>query len=179
MTDDPSLEALLARVAAGDRDAFARLYRASSPQLFGIALRMLRRRDLAAEAVQDAYLRIWQSAGGFAPERSGALTWMASILRHRAIDLLRRGHETLIEDDPAAQRRLDALAVEPAVDGADGRALQRCLDALEPKQRDCIRLAYCDGFTHEELSRRLETPVGTVKSWIRRGLLRLKECLGP
>jgi RNA polymerase sigma-70 factor (ECF subfamily) len=169
---DP-ISGLLASVAAGDRQAFARLYEASAGRLYGVALRLLRRRDLADEVLQDAYLSIWRNAGRYDPGKGSPFAWMATIVRYRALDLLRRDREMALDED--ALERQPAPAA-PALT-AEARALDACLRALDEKSRRCIQMAFLDGYTHEELARRLDAPVGTVKSWIRRGLAQLKACL--
>lgn len=179
MASEPDIAALLERTARADRAAFERLYAATSAKLFGILLRMLHRRDLAEEALQDAFLKIWQRAGDFAPERGAAMTWMVSIARNRALDLLRRKREESIEDEPAAQETPDPMPspLDIAADNSELRRLLVCLDRLEPKQRECILLAYYNGFTHEEMAARIGSPLGTIKSWIRRGMLAVRGCV--
>lgn len=175
----PRLDLLISACAGGDRAALAQLYDATSPQLFALALRMVKRRDLAEELVQDTYLAAWRHAGSFDPARGSALAWLAAILRHRAIDLLRRrGREAPLDADAAAALPdpepgpLEAASVSEAA-----RALARCLEELEPGPRRSLLLAYYEGLTYEQTAARLATPVGTVKSWIRRSLTRLKSCL--
>jgi RNA polymerase sigma-70 factor (ECF subfamily) len=175
-----ALDALLTQVAGGDRNALAELYARTAPQLLGLVMRMLQRRDVAEEILHDAYLRIWHNAAAFSAQRGPAMSWMAAIVRNAALDRLRRqrrevpldalpDYDTLIDeaDGPAAA----ALA------SAEGRALADCLGRLEAEQRNCLLLAYYHGLTHEELAQRLGRPMGTVKSWIRRSLLRLRQCL--
>lgn len=168
---------LLAAIALGDRAAFARLYELAAPHLFGVLLRILREEALAEEALQDVFVKVWQRASDYRPERAAASTWLFSIARHRAFDLLRRGRaepegEVLpeaIDASPGPFERTSTLAA--------GSALRDCLDQLQAGPRACIVLAYCDGYTHEELSQRVGSPLGTVKSWIRRGLEALRQCL--
>ncbi|MGQ0677818.1 MAG: sigma-70 family RNA polymerase sigma factor [Rhodospirillales bacterium] len=169
---DP-IVALLGSVAAGDRQAFARLYQASAGRLFAVALRLLRRRDLAEEVLQEAFVNIWRNAGRYDPDRGSPFAWMATIVRYRALDVLRRDRETAMDREPADA----AIQPEAAAVSADARALQACLETLEQQTRRCIQMAFLDGYTHEELARRLDAPIGTVKSRIRRGLARLKACL--
>jgi RNA polymerase sigma-70 factor (ECF subfamily) len=174
------LAELLSASAAGDRQAFARLYEATSAKLFGVILRIVGRRDRAEEALQEAYLRIWDHAADFDPRKGAPMTWMITIARNRACDWRRRDRgEAPVDDltplETAASGEPGPLDQAIAMDHA--RALQACLNQLEPTQRQCIVLAYRDGYTHQELAERLNAPLGTIKSWIRRGLLRLKECL--
>ncbi len=180
VVDQDSLGDLLLATGRGDRQAFARVYRLSASSLFAVALRTLRQRDLAEEVLQDAYLGIWKKARQFDPDRGQAMAWMITIVRHRAIDRLRSQNRA-----PQAAATLDDIAEleSHSEDGrstfgsAAGLALRYCLEKLKDKQQEAIRLAYYYGPTHEELADRLGTPLGTVKSWVRRGLLQLKECL--
>lgn len=173
------LASLLRSCAAGDRAALARLYEAAAPQLFGLALRMVRRRDLAEEIVQDAFLTAWSHAGDFDERRGTAQAWLAAILRNRAIDLLRRrGREAPLDPDAAAAvPDPEPGPLDLAAASEQARALAACLEALEEGPRRSLRLAYYDGLTYDAVAVRLGAPPGTVKSWIRRGLMRLKSCL--
>jgi len=176
------LAALLAACARRDRDAFARLYRATSPKLFGVALRILKREDRAEEVLQDAYVNIWTHAGAYAAGLSAPMTWMTSIVRNRCLDQLRKPRaevsdaEGEIADATASDLEGPLALLERS---SDARAIAACLKGLEPRQRQTIVLAYFDGLSHSELAAHLREPLGTVKTWVRRGLMRLKECLGP
>lgn len=173
----PELERLLAGTAAGNRDSFRLLYLASKAKLFGIVLRITRRADFAEEVLQEVFLTIWQRAGDFQPEKGAAMTWMATVARHRAIDRMRQQRPEAALDEAAEQPDSAPSPLAAALASAERRALRRCLETLEDSQRRGILLAYHDGLTHEDIARRLAVPLGTVKSWIRRGLLRLKGCL--
>jgi len=177
---DP-LAALLAACGRRDRQAFTRLYRSSSAKLFGVALRILRREDLAEEVLQDCYVSIWNHAQDYHPGLSAPMTWMTSIVRNRCLDRLRKPRlevsdsegemiDQAISDDPGPLAELER--------SKDAEALARCLQALEARQRQAIALAFYDGLSHSELASHLRQPLGTVKTWVRRGLLRLKACLG-
>ncbi len=178
--EQETLGDLLLATGRGDQQAFARVYRLSASSLFAIALRTLHQRDLAEDVLQDAYLAIWKNARQFDPDRGQAMAWMITILRHRAIDRLRSRNRA-----PQTVATLDDIA-ELASHSEDGRstfgssvslALRGCLEKLKDKQQEAIRLAYYYGLTHEEMADRLGSPLGTVKSWVRNGLLQLKECL--
>ena len=166
--------------ARRDREALRRIYEVEGPYLLGVALRILRRRDLAEEALHDAFVEVWQKAASFDPARGAAPAWMAAIVRHRAFNILRkRSRETLVE--PGDLVDLSDLAADPAealarVSADD--ALRECLEVLDDDKRLCILLAYVDGYSHSQIAARLEAPLGTVKARIRRGLLALRECLG-
>jgi RNA polymerase sigma-70 factor, ECF subfamily len=176
VSEEEQAETLLGRVALRDRDAFRRLYERTSPHLFGVAIRILGTRALAEEALQDAFVQIWQRAGSFQSERAKASTWMTSIVRYRSLDLRRvSGRELALEDHP----EIAESAASPAAPEAADPALGRCLELLAQQPRDCLSLAFVGGYSHPEISRKLNTPLGTVKSWIRRGLQQLKECLEP
>jgi len=172
--DDQTLMGLLAACTLGDRRAFARLYACASPSLYAIVLRLLRRRDWAEEALQDAFVQIWERAADYRPDKGRPLTWMASIARYRAIDFIRSEGRHRSEH---GDETLALLADERARQVLGGARLEECLNELESGQRQCILLSYCEGYSHHELAERLATPLGTVKTWIRRGLQRLKRCL--
>jgi RNA polymerase sigma-70 factor (ECF subfamily) len=181
MTASAELTQLLARCAFKDRQAFECLYRQTSGQLFGLVLRIVKQRETASEVLQEAYIKIWHHAGDFRPAQAKPLTWMGAIVRNQAIDWLRRrAHQS---HDPEPVEALHWLADEAAgpeeivSQAQEQRTLHDCLEQLEGGQRQAMMLAYFNGLTHEELAQRLSTPLGTVKSWLRRGLLRLKKCL--
>jgi RNA polymerase sigma-70 factor (ECF subfamily) len=169
------LAQLLQRCAAQDSVAFRTLYDKTSPILFARLLRMLRRRSVAEEALQDVYVRIWQRAAQFEAHRGRALAWMVTIARYCAIDLMRRERMTLVSDDS-----LEEIADESAADAA---ALEKpnnfdyCIGQLSEQTRACLTLAFVEGRSHDEIAQLTVNPLGSVKSWIRRGLLALKECL--
>ncbi|WP_181706602.1 sigma-70 family RNA polymerase sigma factor [Chthonobacter rhizosphaerae] len=171
--------AALARCAAGDGAALRSLYDRLAPRMLGVALRLVRRRDLAEEVVHDTFLAIWEKAAGFDPARGRADTWMFAILRHRALNVLRgEARNDLVDDfEPLglADDGPDAEAIVAAL--SEAGALRRCLERLDPVRRQAVVLAYTHGLSHGELAGRLGQPLGTVKSWIRRGLLVLRECL--
>lgn len=178
---DPELFDLLRRVARRDQAAFRTLYDQCGPHLFAVALRILKRRDLAEDVLQESFVSIWERAVDYDALRGAPLSWLATIVRHRSIDTLRRlGARP--EGSQAGEEALAELIAGPgsAADrGAERRDLGRCLDQLEDQARCAVVYAYAYGYTHEELSRRLGAPLGTVKSWIRRSLDRLKLCLDP
>jgi len=169
----------MSRVASGDRAALNRLYAATSAKLFAVCLRILRSRDESEDVLQEVYLTVWRRADRFEPGRGGVLAWMATIARNRAIDRLRaRGPMAYAEPadglDVADEAPLASSLLEQA---QDARALQDCLSTLDQRAQDIIRIAFFEGVTYEALARRMDAPLGTVKSWIRRGLLKLRGCL--
>jgi RNA polymerase sigma-70 factor, ECF subfamily len=175
-----SLDGLVLAVQRGSRAALKRLYELESRRLYGIALRIVRRPDVAADALQEVFVQVWQNAASFAPERGSAAAWLTGIARFRALDAVRKLGREVLSDDPALGDRADEPDMAAAIDlrVAQG-ALRRCLDALDDKQRRCIVLAFVDGLSHAEIAERLPAPLGSVKSWVRRGLLSLRSCLEP
>jgi len=179
--DTARLDALLASVAEGDRTAFEALYREASSRLFGICLRLLSDRAEAEDVLQEVFVAIWNKAHQFDPARAGAAAWLSTIARNRAVDRLRaspaRGALAPIdvaEDIPDG----GASPLQTATAADDRARLDACMEQLEPRRRGLIRAAFFDGATYEELAERIASPLGSVKSWIRRGLLQLRGCLG-
>ena len=171
------LEPLLHRIARRDRAAFAALYAQAAPKLFGIALRIMRQRELAEEVLQESFVTVWERAADFDPARGSPIGWLTVIVRHCAIDQLRRS-SARPESRSAPEEALSALVSPDSADtGAELRALQRCLDELDEAPRRAVLLAYCYGLTRDELAVQLAVPIGTVKSWLRRSLERLQRCL--
>ena len=174
---DAQLQQLLSRCAAADDDALERLYELVSPTLFGCLTRMLRRRSVAEEALQDVFVTVWQRAGQFRPERGRAMAWLVSIARYRAIDLLRRERlaPALLAEPPEAPAAAEETPEEAWPAGAT--LLERCLELLTQQQRHCLELAFVAGNSHEDIAGLIGSPLGTVKSWIRRALRTLRTCL--
>lgn len=183
MTDDPtaSLSAaaiLIDAVGRGSHTALRRLYDLESRRLYGIALRIVRRPEIAAEVLQEAFLQVWQNARTYSAERGAAAAWLTGIVRFRALDAVRKYGRELPSDDLAA----DEPSFEPdMIERIDAKtsaaALWRCLGVLDDNQRRCVLLAFVEGFSHSDIAARLAAPIGTVKSWVRRGLLALRSCL--
>ena len=173
-----TLDALLVRVAAGDRAALRAVYGRQSTRLFGIAMAILRDRTAAADVMQDAFLRVWQRAAQFDPARGDAQVWLSSIVRYAALDVARtRGREIPSDDPDLGDAPVEADALDRLSSAEDSARLRDCLGKLEAKNREGIVLAFVHGLSHPEIAARLAMPLGTVKSWIRRGLLSLRECL--
>jgi RNA polymerase sigma factor (sigma-70 family) len=187
-----TLAEALSRVALGDRAAFATVYQASSAHLFGVILRINPDRGQAADILQEIYISIWHAAKGFDPLRSQPMTWLTSIARNRAIDSLRRrktevstvSRHVAADDDDDDVDRLADMASD--TDGplallqraAEARAVGHCVQQLSAEQQQCVALAYYQGLSHAEVADHLSQPLGTVKSWVRRALIALKDCLG-
>jgi RNA polymerase sigma-70 factor (ECF subfamily) len=173
------LEQLLARTALKDRAAFARLYEATRAKLFGVSLRIVRERPLAEEVLQDSFVNIWNHAADYARAKSAPLTWMTAIVRNRSLDIVRRSREEPDIDDELTRSLADpgAAPQRRAEERAEAHSIRDCIGELEGDQRQAIALAFFHGLTHSELAGHLRRPIGTVKTHIRRGLLRLKDCL--
>lgn len=179
---DEATRAMLAdallRTGTGDRRAFQSVYRLTSAKLFGICLGICGERKAAEDVLQDVFVTVWLRADRFDPDRGSAIAWLATLARNRSLDW-RRSYRP-------ASGSADALAgmADPSLSAVDQlllnereRRLHSCLEALDTPQRDAIRTAFFDGVTYAELAERSSIPVGTMKSWVRRGLLRLRECL--
>jgi RNA polymerase sigma-70 factor (ECF subfamily) len=173
-------EAAVLAVARGERFALRALYEREARWLLGVAMRIVRDRERAEDVLQDAFMQVWQHAGTYQPALGSARGWLYTIVRHRALKEVR---------DPGRLQALDPDDVtylsdtqQAAAGGDDDRALdteslERCLGKLDEVRRRCVLHAFVDGYTHEQIAQRLDTPLGTVKSWIRRSLASLKECL--
>jgi RNA polymerase sigma factor (sigma-70 family) len=172
---------VLIRTGDEDRAAFRELYQLTSAKLFGITLRICGERQAAEDVLHDVYLTIWKRAGAYEPSRASPITWLATIARNRAIDWRRAQATRRVTTLDALPPIPDAapLASETIVADEDARQLHGCLDTLEQRQRETIRTAFFDGVTYAELAERQNVPLGTLKSWVRRGLQKLKECLEP
>lgn len=190
-TASPDLGDLLSRVALGDRRAFEALYLSTCDALMGVILRINGDRAHSEEILQEVFMAVWKSSGSFNAHVARPMTWLISIARNRAIDHHRR---KAVEPAPLSRyvpqddSGEDVDLLETVADPSDGplelldrassvHSLQRCMDGLTVKQRSSIALAYYDGLSHVEVAGRLSEPLGTIKSWIRRGLLTLRDCL--
>ncbi len=173
------LSALISQAADGDRQAFQDIYNLTSAKLFGVCLRILNDRQAAEDALQDVYVKVWRNAGRFNAQRASPITWLATIARNTAIDRKRSGGSRVMVSEDAIRNMAgdeqSALERLEKQEGAD--ILNKCLDSLEARQRNVIRTAFFEGHSYNELAQQLGTPLGTVKSWVRRGLKRLKDCM--
>lgn len=178
------LAALMPRVALGDQNAFAELYRLSSPHLYGVALRILREGSAAEEVLQEAFVSVWHHAGSYEAAKSQPMTWLTAIVRNRCLDQLRRRELDTVtmtnDDDDSKEFDLpsgDPSPVEMLLAGAEARSVRNCVETLDGGPKQAIALAFYQGLSHAELADHMRQPLGTVKSWVRRGLERLKSCL--
>jgi RNA polymerase sigma factor (sigma-70 family) len=171
---EAQLVAALARCAAGDRAALQMIYASEAPRMIGVARRILLRQDLAEEAVHDAFMRIWRGAAGFDPHRGSARGWLYAIVRNRALSIHRNEHRYDATDESALDIDCEATMTRLP----ETSALRRCLERIDRPRRDVVVLAYAHGMSHGELAGRMKVPLGTVKSWVRRSLFALQECMG-
>ena len=171
---------LLAAVAKGDQAAFERLYGATRAKLYGVLLRILGAPELADDVMQETYLKVWKMAGKFDPTIASPITWMVAIARNRAIDIVRRRADVSVEDSSEAM----AVAAEAPPPLArremteELRRLLSCLGKLDPEKQRIVLLAYYSGWSREQLAQKLDIPVNTIKTWLRRSLLEIRECMG-
>jgi RNA polymerase sigma-70 factor (ECF subfamily) len=172
------LREVLAKVGHGDASAFATLYRATSMKLFGIILRILGRRDIADEVLQEVYLRVWQQARGYDPSIASPITWLATIARNRALDERRKKLPQSIEDVPALAELASGEDIAADHELADEvQRLLSCVNGLEPERRRILMAVYFGGMSGEEIAAELGIPSSTVRTWLRRSLAHLKVCL--
>jgi RNA polymerase sigma-70 factor (ECF subfamily) len=176
MSEDP-VAALITKCAAGDRGAFRTLYRDSSAKLMGVLLRILKERAEAEDALQEVYTRVWLRAGRYDAAKGRGMTWLIAIARNLAIDRLRargapaddEGLDAVADTTPRAETRLIAAG--------EARRVAECFDRLEPDRAEAVRGAYLDGLSYVDLAARHMVPLNTMRTWLRRSLLKLKECL--
>ncbi|SFU84371.1 sigma-70 family RNA polymerase sigma factor [Pseudoduganella namucuonensis] len=183
-SDPAQLGRWLQEAARRDAVAFRSLYIATSAKLFGYALRILHKRELAEEALQEGFVAIWHNAGGYNAQLSAPMTWMATIVRNKALDVLRRGDAALdgdavpFDDDIMnALHDPKATPIESLQISGDAKALAYCMSLLEGRQRQAVGMAFFHDLSHSEVAQQLTLPIGTVKTWIRRSLEKLKTCL--
>lgn len=167
-------EACLAACARGDQRALRQLYAEDSSRLLGVALRIVRDKALAEDVVHDAFIKVWRGAGSFDPSRGSARGWVFSITRHLALNAVRNHYREVALSDEHEQI---AAAHDSFEFSAREGQVYRCLEQLDPTRRTCILHAYVDGYSHSEIARKLDTPLGTVKAWIKRSLVALRECM--
>lgn len=179
MNKEVTLESLMAATAKGDKVAFKTLYERSSAKLFGVVLRILKNRQKAEDVLQDVFLKIWQKAGSYDPSQGKPITWMATIARNRSIDVIRATRPEQTVDEPGDEEEIFRLTGQDAseVDVGDLESLRVCLGEMKEDDRNYVLLAYYEGYSREELADRFDSPVGTIKTRLRRGLVALRACL--
>ena len=178
-------EAALHACALGERQALQRLYEQEGPRLLGVVQRIVGERALAEDIVHDAFLKIWNGAAGFDARRGTARGWMYTVARHLALNSVRnRSREVSLADetDEDSHHQATVEGWQQVTDAFDWRVspgrIDFCLDQLEPVRRNCIFYAYVDGYSHQQIAQKLGAPLGTVKAWIKRSLVSLRECIG-
>lgn len=174
-----SLAEDLARCARGEQKAFKHLYQLTSSKLFALILRILKDRELAEDCLQQVYIKIWQASSSYNSSKAAPMTWMNTIARNQALDHLRKLNREPQMETEALDLQVDQSSSQEQkmTETQNSQQVHRCLRTLNDNQRRCLELSYFDGMTHQNLSNQLEVPIGTVKTWIRRGLMRLKECM--
>ena len=180
MADQTELMCLLQATAKGDQEAFRSLYKSTSPKLYSLCLRMLKNKEWAEEVLQEAFVKIWHHASEYHQDRGNVSTWLTSIVRYRALDFL-RSHKPM---DSLDDQLIELVSNQPGpqdwlAKGDELNALELCLDQLSEQQKQLIVMSFVEGLTHQELVQRVPSPIGTIKSWIRRGLQSLRRCLQP
>lgn len=177
-TSPETINGLLSKVAQGNRDAFRALYRATSAKLFGICLRILKDKTEAEEALQEVYVRIWQKAKMYRPGKSNPLGWLAAIARNHAIDVIRAKKPVADDIEEAYAVSDDAPSPErQAVVSDEMRRVDLCMEELDDRHAGAVRRAYVDGYSYEELASKYEVPLNTMRTWLRRSLIKLRACL--
>jgi RNA polymerase sigma-70 factor (ECF subfamily) len=178
MAQSDEIETLIGRLVLGDRAAFTSLYAATAPKLFGVTLRILGDRPDAEEALQECFVKVWRHAERFRPGDYPAMAWLVSIARNAAIDRLRARRAPARDLDSVTDLADSSMTPEAAALNRDeGRRIDHCLGKLGPDRAKAVRAAYVDGFTYEELAERFSVPINTMRTWLRRSLLSLRECL--
>lgn len=169
---------LISRCALKDRAAFRTLYERTSAKLFGVVLRILKDRSEAEEAIQEVYVKIWQRADRFIPGNTSPISWLVAVARNHALDILRARRPVSDDIDVALEVADDAPSPERATEARQEKArIDQCLGTLDPDRANAVRGAYLDGMSYEELAQRYTVPLNTMRTWLRRSLIRLRECL--
>jgi len=179
IVQDNTLDDLLYRCALHDAKALSKLYELTSSKLFALCLKIVTRQDIAEDVLQDSFINIWNKADQFRGDKGSALSWMVGIVRNKAIDWIRKNPLGREVSDEILLDKVDFSTSENSFEslGGDVQALINCMDDLDDGQRKAITNVYYQGFTHKEYSNKTGHPLGTIKSWIRRGLQALKQCL--
>ena len=172
-----SLEEMLARIASGDRLAFRAVYTQAGPKLFAICLRMMKVKDQAEDVFQEAFVKIWERSWQFDPARGEAMAWLATVTRHCALDRLRKFKGSHVAFDETVVEEIDTQTAALAASAGEAGDLRNCMGQLREDFRNSVVLVYMKGLTYEELANHLGKPVNTTKTWVRRGLIQLKECM--
>lgn len=178
MAEPAEITQLLSRVALRDRAAFKALYDRTSAKLFGVTLRILSNRSEAEDALQEVFIKVWQRAEGYRPDAASPMTWLITIARNHAIDKVRArrsGHTDIEEAFDLADSGMSPE--QSAINTDDGNRIDDCMKSLKPDRAEAVRRVYVEGESYNELADRLAVPLNTVRTWLRRSLLALRECL--
>ena len=179
--EEPSLEELLAASSRGDERSFAQLYDLTSPRVYGMVLRVVRDAAQSAEVTQDIYLEVWRQSARFDSSKGAVLPWLLMIAHRRAVDRVRAAQSSVVRDDKYAvlneERPFDSVS-EQVQTSLEAQRVRKVLNDLTPAQREAVSLAYFGGYTHSEVAELLKIPLGTVKTRIRDGLIRMRDALG-
>lgn len=174
------IETLISRIALGDRAAFRALYTATSAKLFGICLRVLKNRTDAEDVLQESYVKIWHNAAKYQVSGYSPITWLVTIARNQSIDRLRARRPDSVELGEAEEiADRNPTPEQNVVLGGEVEQLRLCLEKLSPGRAEAVKAAYMEGYSYQELADRLDQPINTVRTWLRRSLISLKECLSP
>lgn len=169
---------LISRCALRDRAAFKSLYERTSAKLFGVVLRILKDRSEAEEAIQEIYVKVWQRADRYVAGATSPISWLVAVARNHALDILRARRPQADDIDVALEIPDLGPNPERATENSEERAqIEHCLGTLEPERADAVRGAYLDGYSYEELATRYAVPLNTMRTWLRRSLMKLKDCL--
>lgn len=178
ITPSKDIADLIARCALRDRAAFRLLYERTSAKLFGVTLRILKDRSEAEEAIQEVYVKIWQRADRYVAGNTSPISWLVAVARNHALDILRARRPAAEDIDVALEVPDGGPSPERAAqDGEERGRIEHCLGTLDPDRAEAVRGAYLDGYSYEELASRFAVPVNTMRTWLRRSLIKLKECL--
>ena len=169
---------LLGGVARGDETAFERLYEATRAKLYGVLLRILGRPALAEEVMEETYLKVWKMADQFDPATASPITWMVAMARNRAIDIVRKQGDIAIDEEPEAPEPAAETPAPRREMTAELKRLLGCLGRLDPEKQRIVLLAYYSGWSRDHLANKLDIPVNTIRTWLRRSLLEIRECMG-
>lgn len=172
------LESLIARVAMADRKSFDALYLEASPKLFAVSMRILRDRAMAEDALQEVFIKIWQRAGSYRAGQQAPMAWLITIARNHAIDVIRankRVHDDL--DDHHDLKSGEPSPEQASIASSERDRIDNCLEELEPQKAEAVVSAYVEGYSYQELADRYSIPLNTMRTWLRRSLMSLKDCL--
>lgn len=175
---EPDIENLIAKTALSNRSAFDALYQAASPKLFAVVMRILKNRELAEDALQDVFVKVWQKADSYRSGQQAPMAWLVTIARNHSIDVIRANKRKFEDIDEQYDLKSDAPTPEQdAINSAERKRIDNCLEELEPQKAEAVVSAYIEGYSYQELADRYAIPLNTMRTWLRRSLLSLKDCL--